>query len=199
MLLSCHPSVDSVDSSPQWEPYMSLLEERCQQGGVVVSCRTASRRHFSALPRATNGRPYNRIPPLLSVFPRHPSVDFVDSSPLWEPYMPLLEERCPQGGVVASCGTAPLTSLFSTTTGDQWSPLQPYSTFQKFKKEKPLTSLFYYSPYLTPRYVSRLTISLSISLSTTNFFKLHSGPTSESRPPSPVSRCITVSSEKTSS
>ena len=114
MLFSCHPSVDSVDCSPQWEPYMPLLEERCQQGGVVVSCRTASRRHFSALPRATNGRPYNRIPPLLSVFPRHPSVDFVDSSPLWEPYMPLLEERCPKGGVVASCGTAPLTSLFST-------------------------------------------------------------------------------------
>ena len=109
-----------------------------------------TRRHFSALPRATNGRPYNRIPSLLSVFPRHPSVDFVDSSPRWEPYMPLLEERCPKGGVVASYRTAPLTSLFSTTTGDQWSPLQPYSTFQKFKKEKPLTSLFYYSPYLTP-------------------------------------------------
>ena len=107
-------------------------------------------RHFSALPRATNGRPYNRIPPLLSVFPRPPSVDFVDSSPRWEPYMPLLEERCPKGGVVASCGTAPLTSLFSTTAGDQWSPLRQYYTAPKFKKEKPLTSLFYYSPYLTP-------------------------------------------------
>ena len=100
--------------------------------------------------QATNGRPYNRIPPLLSVFPRHPSVDFVDSSPRWEPYMPLLEERCPKGGVVASCGTAPLTSLFSTTAGDQWSPLRQYYTVPKFKKEKSVTSLFYYSPYLTP-------------------------------------------------
>ena len=62
---------------------MPLLEERCPKDGVVVSYRTAPRRHFSALPRATNGRPYNRIPPLLSVFPCHPSVDFVDSSPLW--------------------------------------------------------------------------------------------------------------------
>ena len=52
-------------------------------------------RHFSAIPRATNGRPYDCIPPLLSVFPLHLSVDFVDCSPLWEPYMPLLEERCP--------------------------------------------------------------------------------------------------------
>ena len=66
----------------------------------------------------------------------HPSVDFVDSSPLWEPYMPLLEERCPKGGVVVSCGTAPLTSLFSTTVGDQWSPLRQYYTVPKFKKEK---------------------------------------------------------------
>ena len=131
-----HPSVDFVDSSPRWEPYMPLLEERCPKGGVVASYRTASRRHFSAIPWATDGRPYNRIPPLLSVFPRHPSVDFVDSSPRWEPYMPLLEERCPKGGVVASCGTAPLTSLFSTAP--------------KFKKEKSVTSLFYYSPYLTP-------------------------------------------------
>ena len=30
-------------------------------GGVVVSYRTAPRRHFSALPRATNGRPYDSI------------------------------------------------------------------------------------------------------------------------------------------
>ena len=60
------------------------------------------RRHFSALPRATNGRPYDCIPPLLSVFPSHPSVDFVDSTPQVEPYRkPLLEERCLKGGVVA--------------------------------------------------------------------------------------------------
>ena len=30
-----------------------------------------------------------------------PSVDFVDSSPQWEPKKPLLEERCLKGGVVA--------------------------------------------------------------------------------------------------
>ena len=123
-----HPSVDFVDSSPRWEPYMPLLEERCPKGGVVVSYRTMTSTPISS----------------------PPSVDFVDSSPLWEPYMPLLEERCPKGGVVVSCGTAPLTSLFSTTVGDQWSPLRQYYTVPKFKKEKSVTSLFYYSPYLTP-------------------------------------------------
>ena len=79
-----HPSVDFVDSSPLWEPYMPLLEERCPKGGVVASYRTMTS---------------------TSIF-LHPSVNFVDSSPLWEPYMPLLEERCPKGGVVASYRTA---------------------------------------------------------------------------------------------
>ena len=77
-----HPSVDFVDSSPLWEPYMPLLEERCPKGGVVVSYRTAPRRHFSALPWATDGRPYNRIPPLLSVFPRHPQST-LSTAPLY--------------------------------------------------------------------------------------------------------------------
>ena len=77
-----HPSVDFVDSSPLWEPYMPLLEERCPKGGVVASYRTASRRHFSALPWATDGRPYNRIPPLLSVFPRHPQST-LSTAPLY--------------------------------------------------------------------------------------------------------------------
>ena len=36
MLLSCHPSVDSVDCSPLWEAFMPLLEEKCPQDGVVV-------------------------------------------------------------------------------------------------------------------------------------------------------------------
>ena len=65
-------SVDFVDSSPLWEPYMPLLEERCPKGGMVVSYRTMTSTPISSPP---------------------PSVDFVDSSPLWEPYMPLLEER----------------------------------------------------------------------------------------------------------
>ena len=78
------PSVDFVDSSPLWEPYMPLLEKRCPKGGVVASYRTMTS---------------------TSIF-LHPSVNFVDSSPRWEPYMPLLEERCPKGGVVASYRTA---------------------------------------------------------------------------------------------
>ncbi len=125
------PSVDFVDSSPLWEPYMPLLEERCPKGGVVVSYRTAPRRHFSALPRATNGRPYDSITPLLSVFSCHPSVDFVDSSPLWEPYMPLLEKRCPKGGVVASYRTMTSTSIFLhpsvnfVDSSPRWEPYMP--------------------------------------------------------------------------
>ena len=38
--------------------------------------------------------------------------------------------KCRSGGFVDSAST----SLFSNTTGDQWSPLRLYSTVQKFKK-----------------------------------------------------------------
>ena len=128
------PSVDFVDSSPLWEPYMPLLEERCPKGGVVVSYRTAPRRHFSALPRATNGRPYDSITPLLSVFSCHPSVDFVDSSPRWEPYMPLLEERYPKGGVVVSYRTAPRRHFSALPRATNGRPYDSITLSQNSKK-----------------------------------------------------------------
>ena len=93
-----------------------------------------TRRHFSALPRATNGRPYNRIPSLLSVFPRHPSVDFVDSSPRWEPYMPLLEERCPKGGVVVSYRTAPRRHFSALPRATNSRPYDSITLSQNSKK-----------------------------------------------------------------
>ena len=57
-----HPSVDSVDSSPLWEPYLPLLEERWH----AVS-------EWWLLFDVLFLSPYH-----------HPSVDSVDSSPLWE-------------------------------------------------------------------------------------------------------------------
>ena len=71
LFLYHHPSVDSVDSSPLWEPYLPLLEERWH----AVS-------------------EWWLLFGVLFLFPyHHPSVDSVDSPPLWEPYLPLLEER----------------------------------------------------------------------------------------------------------
>ena len=129
-----HPSVDFVDSSPLWEAFMPLLEEKCPQDGVVASYRTASRRHFSALPWATDGRPYNSITPLLSVFSCHPSVDFVDSSPRWEPYMPLLEERYPKGGVVVSYRTAPRRHFSALPRATNGRPYDSITLSQNSKK-----------------------------------------------------------------
>ena len=58
----------------------------------------------------------------LFLFPyHHPSVDSVDSSPLWEPYLPLLEERWH--------AVSEWWLLFDVPffpAGDQWSPLHSF-------------------------------------------------------------------------
>ena len=63
---------------------------------------------------------------------------------------------------MVSCGTAPLMSLFSTTTGDQWSPLRQYSTTALRFPSPPLSRLCRQLPSMGAIRNTAFTKSLSL-------------------------------------
>ena len=96
--------------------YGSLICLSLRRGAQRTEWWFRTGQHLDVTFQHYHGRPMvapTTVFHLCSPFSLATSVDFVDSSPLWEPYMPLLEERCPKGGMVVSYRTMTSTPISS--------------------------------------------------------------------------------------